>query len=358
LEYFLVTLLISVFVLLQSYDLKNKYLSYIYYLIAIYVALAVGLKGNEDEYTRIFILIPNLEGFLNRPWIMLEKGIVFTFICSTLKTLGFNSQALFILFSGGGILFYAYYFKRFTNYYFLALFIYFCHGIQFKEFVALRMAFVSVMVLPMILLIIENKKIKFTVLLIFKTLIQYVGILSSILLFVNKKYNRRLIVLIFLGSIIIQYIGIIDQFFKLIVTLDYVPQVIRGYIGWDSLSYKLGILHPKILQQIIVIVLLLIFYERLGKNSKYFYPIFNTYFLSTVLFISFNHFALFATRFAGHFYSVEPIIMTYLFLIFKERRIILLISIIALLSISYINYVHLEKVEPYKLLIDQKNYDK
>ena len=48
--------------------------------------------------------------------------------------------------------------------------------------------------------------------------------------------------------------------------------------------------------------------------------IINTYILSTVLQIALNDLAIFAFRTAGHFYVVEPIIITYI-IFFLSRRI-------------------------------------
>ena len=59
---------------------------YIYYFIVILVALAVGLRGMDDEYTRVYKLIPTLGDFFSGNFpIIHEKGWVFGFISSFFK---------------------------------------------------------------------------------------------------------------------------------------------------------------------------------------------------------------------------------------------------------------------------------
>ena len=99
-EYFLFVVFFSFFVLLSIVEKEKVEGRGIYYILAFFVALLVGLRGIEDEYTRLFIRVPELTGFFRGVnEIAVEKGYLFALICSTLKSLGFNSQALLFVFA-------------------------------------------------------------------------------------------------------------------------------------------------------------------------------------------------------------------------------------------------------------------
>ena len=67
--------------------------------------------------------------------------------------------------------------------------------------------------------------------------------------------------------------------------------------------------------------------------------------------IIFSNYSIFSLRFNGHFYAVEPILISYLIWYLRPKLFILIIVILFCLSLSYFNYVYLERVSPYQFLI-------
>ena len=86
------------------------------------------------------------------------------------------------------------------------------------------------------------------------------------------------------------------------------------YIRMDeTYGYNIGLYHPKIIQQLVVVLIVLYFQRNKTLHLlPYFTIIFNIYFLSTICFILFSETAIFSTRMGGHFYSVEPILIIYI----------------------------------------------
>jgi len=81
----------------------------IYYFFVFLVILAAGLRGNNDEYTRIFVLLPSLNDFYSWDFgLAHEKGIIFYIISSFFKTIGLNSQSIFLFFSGTAVFIHAF----------------------------------------------------------------------------------------------------------------------------------------------------------------------------------------------------------------------------------------------------------
>jgi hypothetical protein len=66
----------------------------------------------------------------------------------------------------------------------------------------------------------------------------------------------------------------------------------------------------------------------------------------------FAELALFAFRFGGHFYVVEPILITYIIHSFHQKFFIASMIAFAALIVAYVNYVILVKVEPYFFFVD------
>ena len=64
-----------------------------------------------------------------------------------------------------------------------------------------------------------------------------------------------------------------------------------------------------------------------------------------------SSYALLAFRINGHFYSVEPILMTFFILLFRQKKIIATILAFVSLGVAYTNYVIFSKIEPYIFLI-------
>lgn len=327
---------------------------YIYYFFACFVALALGLRGNEDEYTSVFILIPPLEEFFsgNHPTIH-GKGIVFSLIASIFKTLTLNSQSIFIFFSGIGVLLHAYFFRKFTKYYFLAFLLYMSHELCFKEWVGLRMGMASALLLPMIYYLKQEKKIHFFILMIVATLIQYVAILSVFLIFMNKRLNPALLWAGLIIAIVSVKLHVVYNAVWFLQGADLLPNIVVNYLRTESYVYDAGIMHVKTIQQLITVsVLIILFGYKKKLVSGYYHLLFNAYYLGTLFLVLFSELALFAFRFNGHFYSVEPILITYIIVSFRERRFVANVIASAALLVAYLNYVVLERVSPYDFLVN------
>ena len=354
-EYFLFILFFSPIVLVQSVSSFKCAQSYlvIFYLFVVFVALIIGLRGNEDEYTIIFIELPTFDTFFEwDPELVHQKGYIFSFIVSFFKTIGLNSQSIFLFFSGGAVLLHGIYYKKFTEYYFLAFMIYLAHEIAYKEFVGLRMGVASVLVLPMIVYLTKNNNYKFWLLVVVSTFIHYVGILSGLLYFLNRKISPSILWGLLIFSIIILNLNIVSSIILWLNQKGYLAEIVANYINYTAYTYDVGLFHPKTIQQMITLTVLILLFGYKKDTTETYNLLFNTYYLSTILLILFSELALFAFRFGGHFYIVEPILITYLIYPFRQKYFVTGVIIIMMLLLSFLNYVILERVEPYDLFVN------
>ena len=74
--YFLINILVGFIVLITSLVKgKNKLEVLIYYTIGFFFIGFIGLKGNDDEYTKLFVLLPTLDLFIYDLLYAIEKGL-------------------------------------------------------------------------------------------------------------------------------------------------------------------------------------------------------------------------------------------------------------------------------------------
>ena len=353
--YFIFICFYSLFAFLQSNSTNTNQHVSVYYLFAFFISLLVGLSGNEDEYDRLFVLYPTLSEFFSGNYpVIYQKGHLFGFISSLFKTLGLNSQSIFFFFTFLGVFITAIFLRKFSYYYFVAFLIYLSHDFAIKMYGGLRIGVASAMLLPMIYYLHNGRKIKFYLLLIAATLIQYVAILSIFLIFMKKRFKSLTLWFGLILAIIMLEFGITYDLVIYANAQGWIPGHISDWIGDAFYNYPVGLLHPKTLQEIICLSLLIIFFNNKNKKElpEYFDLLFNSYYFGVVLLIAFSDFALFAFRFNGHFYSVEAALLTYFVYSFRPKYIISSIIIFISLAIAYVNYVIVGRVEPYKLFIN------
>jgi len=217
----------------------------------------------------------------------------------------------------------------------------------------IRAGLASAMILPMIYYLnIGNKKLFYTYYLL-SCLIHYVSIISILLLWINKPIKVKWLFTALVSAFIIYFSGGLVTIINTLNNENIFPQIINIYLQASDHTYAVGLMHPKTFQQIISSFFILFLLSSQNRiNSKLVnHLIINTYILSTVLQIALNDLAIFAFRTAGHFYVVEPIIITYIILFFRAKKFVLSFAVFACISISYINYVMQQRLDPYQFLV-------
>lgn len=326
----------------------------VYYTLVLFVAFITGLRGNTDEYTRFFSLVSYLPDFLTSiDVVAVQKGYFFTLLCSILKTMGFSAQSLFLVVALSSILIHAVYYRKLTKFYVLAFLIYLSHEIYFHEWVGIRMGLASAMVLPMIDLLVRNKKGRFYAVVLLSSQVHYVGILSLGLRWLCKEIKAKYMLWALAIASLIALTNVMGRGLVFLADAGVLPAFIGVYMRWQVYGYDIGLFHPKVLQQIFILLAVLYLKSRKTElPSPYFTLVLNTYFISTFLFILFSDIAILATRFSGHFNVVEPLLLTYLAYYFAEKRVFATVLVLMSLSIGYINYVHRNLIDSYYLYGD------
>lgn len=325
-----------------------------YYFIAVVVALFVGLRGILDEYTRLYVqVLPLSEFFTNIDLVGIQKGYLFAFLCSVLKTLGFGSQSLLLVFALSSVLIHAYYFRQFTSYYFLAFLIYLSHEIYFHDWVQIRAGLSSALMLPMIYCLVHRKKRGFYLLAIASFLIQYVGIMSLAMKWLQKEIKAKYLLIGLLGASTIALANVVGPLIKFFGEAGLLPEVVRVYTIWSLYNYDIGILHLKTVQELIIILAAIYLRTRCPSHpSPYFTLVFNIFYLGTFLAILFSDMRIFSTRFLGHFYVLEPVFLVMLSRYFVERKTYSFAIACMAVLVAFLNYISKGVLPPYEMFVE------
>ena len=351
-EYFL---FISVFALFTIGSIKSsKERVILYYLFVFAVSLLVGLRGNQDEYSQFYHLIPSLENLAITD--LKEKEPFFIFVVSLFQFLSLPAQSLYLFFSSVAVIVNGYFFKKFTPFYYLAFLLYLSHAITIKEMSGLRLGYTSALVLPMIYFIYQKKYINFFATYMLSAMVQYVGLLSIFLVFLNRTIKPRLLFFGLASAICLHYLNFVQYVVQLFASIGLLPSIVLDYLDSSYHAYEASLVfHLKTLQQIFTVIIMIICYEYykniVGERVKYYNLLFNTYYFGTILIILFSSLAIFAFRFSAHFMAVEPIVLTYAIWIFKDKKTPFLILLSLALVAAFTNYLVLGRIEDYVFLL-------
>ncbi|WP_416652646.1 EpsG family protein [Candidatus Pseudothioglobus sp. Uisw_086] len=326
----------------------------LYYFFVLVVALLAGLRGNQDEYSSFYFIIPSFENLSLADF--KDKEPFFTLIISLFQYLSFPAQSIYLFFSSVAVIVNGYFFKKFTPFYYIAFLIYLSHTITIKEMSGLRLGYASALLLPMIYFIQKKNYFKFFIIYSLSAMVQYVGLLSIFLIFLNRTIRPKLLLIGLVIAIAINYLDIVKLSISYFASIGLMPAIIGDYVNSEYHSYNTGLIfHLKTLQQILTILFMIIFFESykniVSTKTKYYNLLFNAYYFGTILIILFSSLAIFAFRFSAHFMSVEPIIITYAIWIFSDKKIPKLFLIFSALIIGFINYIILVRIDNYFFLL-------
>lgn len=356
-EYFSYIGIVSFFAFFQPILKKNNLIISTYFCVTLITALLIGLRGSNDEYSRFYIYVPDIYELIKNGHYHLYEAPLFTIISSLLQSLHLNSQFILLIFALGSVSITAFYFQKFSKYYFIAFVIYLVNFVSINELAQVKQGFASALYLVIIYKLCENKKFSLMSY-FFSSMAHFVALISFVSIYLTKLYRLKTYLFLILAALFIYAFDIFGYFYLFIINLPYVPHKIAVY--QDSIyNYDQGLLRFKILNVLVVISLFLFIIYKNGNNLqlKYFPILFNSYFLGALILISLSTSAVFANRLSIFFFIVEPILISYLLYFTQYKKIVTMVLLLGALSIAYYNYVIQIDVWPYNFLLDKNLYE-
>ena len=326
---------IYIIVMLSIISVKDKYNALVSKLyIPINLPLFIffgGLASSRGDYKSYKLIF-------NYP----EKSHVetgFIFLNNVVRDLGGNYHDLLLITVALSVLLKLVAFKKNTPYFTIAVIIY--TGVYFvpAEMGSLRFGIAMAFFLFSIHYIHEKKFLPFLIIIIISSTI-HIFSLAVVLLYIFNLFNfkRKDYVLLFILSIFF-YLFFINKFSNFLEKIlpsnnIYLSRGLRYLFYQDAVKINFAIV-----KRILLFIISLIFFNKFKIILPNFKVIFNSYFLSIIIFFIFSGSFTFANRSSWFFASVEPILLTG-FIGTTNNKMFKYLIITLLIAYSILSLVH------------------
>lgn len=238
---------------------------------------------------------------------------------------------------------------RYTQYFFTALLLYFCHNYCLKEMIQIRVGLASSICL-FSLFYLYNKRLRvFFILMLIAVSIHLTSAIFILAYFSYKFLDKRTLLFCVVVALMIGVFTPLGAVLKTVLGID---ERLDSYIAYgdDGYAQSLGIwTNLNTVKSLIVFMGLYHYYDTLATKCKYFEIMFKCYVAGLCWLICFNDFAIIGARMSNILMSVEPILLTYPFYLFKKKsRVIYSCIIIALAILIFHTNISPDKITPYK----------
>lgn len=306
-------------IFIKKYSTKNE--KWLLRLLILYLIIIAGIRyGMGVDFFTYQNIFKGINRFQDLKY--LEPG--FRLIIVFLKTIGFSTQSLFLVFAlitlyplGRAI-------RKNSYYPLFSLYIYLCIFYTGYVFNGMRQAVAMSLFLLSIDSILNNKTWKVFLFTALSMSVHSSGIIILISYIFSKfkfKFNRK--IFIFLLSISILFTFFNGIFAEKIVGI--VPEAISRKIASYTVRFETSIDIIGLLQRVLILSPIILYYPMLKKVDDKFDILLRIYFLGFILYALFSFQGLFATRINMFLRILEVLILPYFFklkLITFDRLII------------------------------------
>lgn len=336
---------ISVLCSLNLFSLRTKEgRLFLYILIVFVLIIFAGFRSDDPDYWNYSASFEEICRN-HRPRIA-DPG--FNLLLQVIAT--FSHAPVFMFFSVAAIAvsLNAISIYRYTPYFFAAILLYFGHNFCLKEMIQIRVGLASAICIFSFYYLM-NRRMKTFWVLLFCAVTVHLTTIVFLLAYLTQKYLSRKQLLYFVGGSLA--IGLLFPFGAILKTYMGINPRLDSYIAYGSDGYaqSMGILNNlNAMKCLIIFAFLYYFYDSLNSKNRYFRLLFSSYSAGLCWLLLFNDFAIIGARMSNVLLSVEPILLTYPFGIFKQgSKWIYLVSLIALAIIMFNMNIAPSKVTPY-----------
>lgn len=345
--YYCIFCLLSLLAWLDVFNVKYKQRIFFLFLIWCLLSLFAGLRINNpdyDAYSAIYSDIAQGEDIGS-------ADIGFNVLCKIIALFSHNPVSMFLIVACLSTAFNLNSFRRYSSLFLICVLYYFVHFYVLKEMIQIRAGLASAICLYGIRYLTAKKYKQFLVVWIIAISIHFSAVvwffvLLSLKLNLQMKTMKRL----FWISLIIGLYSPLGQYIKLYA--GGIDERLSAYIAYgnDGYASKLGVFtNLNTLKSIILLIFVFCWEKKLFSVSVYFKSIIYSYMLGVCWLLLFNDFAIIGARISNILMSVEPILVSYLFLVFSKnsRWLVLFMLICVTYAMLTLNMAP-DKIIPYQ----------
>ena len=301
------------------YKFPAKELILIMNFTGIILVLFAGLRYDNPDYSN-YVEIYN--GIIKN-----EKGesspdIGFNAICRLLSLISRNPVIMFLTIAFLSITINFKAIKQYTPYVFICILLYFVHNYVLKDMIQIRAGLASALCLYSLRYLPKEKYKNAILFWVLALSVHFTSILFGVVYLIHKlKLSKRVLFTCLVLSLIIGTIYPLGQLIKIVTGLDAYSNRAALYVAYGDEGYAsaLGIwTNINTVKSLFIALFLFFYYDRLNK-WKYFYPLCVSYVVGLCWLICFNDFSIVASRMSNILLSVEPILLTYFYILFKPN---------------------------------------
>lgn len=324
------------------------------YFIDITLVLFAGLRYGNADYNSYCDLYDEI--------VRQEKGggtpdIGFNTICTVLSWLSHNPVIMFFTVAFLSVTINLKSILNYTPYIFITILLYFVHNYALKDMIQIRAGLASALCLYS-LRYIPDKKYSNAIAVWFCALSIHITCIPFGIVYLAHKLNLSRKVLLTcliislmiginypLGQIVKDVSGITDDISRLDEYVAYGDKGYASVIGvWTNANT---------IKTLLIASVLFVYYDRL-KKLKFFYPLFLSYILGLCWLLCFNDFSIIAARISNILLSVEPVLLSYFYILFKPNcRLVCTIMLIIYSIIVFKFNIAPDKITDYKSVLSK-----
>ncbi len=336
--YYIVFLILSALALLSMVTNRTLKFSCLVFASFILILLSgfreAGVGLDDFNYISLFTNIHNYldfsEGKVNYDYkhIRMEPG--FVMLNALLRYISEHYMLLFLVVSTISVSLNSYNFYKYTKYPVLAFIIYYAHNFLHKDITQLRAGIASAIILLAVDSV-EKKRFYTTLKYILIAFSFHMSALVAFAPFVLRSFKlsrKRILILIFLAvlaSLFTSMGNTIAAFILNSFNIEPIAYKIESYILDPIYNYKLGFFNLTTIKSLFLTLMVLFLWHRF-TTLPYFTSIFSFYLSGVIIRLLLSDFAILSARLSNILFSVEPILITFFIMIFRNRLIKLLIA--------------------------------
>lgn len=231
-----------------------------------------------------------------------------------------------------------YYFKKFEFEILAVVMFLVSHPMLYQDAIQVRVGIATAFVIGSIALyFLENKRLLAVLLILFASMFHVTAIITLvgfILCECLKKWSlQKALFFILITASSFKILGGFDILVDFFASVGYLPDRASNYLEWEKFQVKLSILNANTIKQFAISALLTFLLALQGETKPWIRPLAVFYFLSPAILIGLSDMAIFATRLASYFASIEPIILAYVFFSLSKKYSFMLVYLFC--SIMY-----------------------
>ncbi len=360
--YFIVFAILVGLSVFEIFEADKKYKFWAAIAAVVLILLFAGFRNPDTsddgaKYVSTFLEVPDvftwLTGNYHYSYSYLQMEPLYILLGSVIRLFTNDYVWLFLIIAAIAVLGNAYNYFKYSPYVMLTLILYFSHSFLYKEMVSIRTGLASAIAIFSIDYIYRKKLSKFCGVMAAASLIHIAAApLSFCYLFNYTEFRKKTLYIILGSAVVVGFIGVSPLLIQYLPNSGEISRKILEYYESERYGMALGPFDITNVKLLFFSIILIYFMDSLQSRCPQYKIMLYIYLAGTVWRIVFNDFGIFAARIATFFTITEVILLPYLVIALKQKKLVYISLIIYAFITLYLNLYIKGVVHEYNLSIN------